>query len=134
LKFGGNEELLSFLLDEHISPVVATQIRAKESRIGVFPLLTWQEGAYLGLPDEVILQAAMVEQLTLVTYDQNTIPPILWDWGEREQTHGGVIFVDYQSIPPHNFGGFIQALIKLWREEGDRDWTNRLIYLKPKVQ
>ena len=125
--------MLSFLLDEHISPVVAKQITAKEPRIQVFPLLTWQEGAYLGLSDEVILQAATADQLTLVTYDQNTIPPVLWAWGESGQTHGGVIFVDYQSIPPQDFGGLIQALIKLWSDEGDGDWTNRLVYLKRSV-
>jgi hypothetical protein len=122
--------MLPFLLDEHISPVVARQIRAKEPKIEVLPLLTWREGLYLGFPDEVILKAARAEQLTLVTYDQNTIPPILWSWGESGETHGGVIFVDYQSIPPQDFGGLIQALLKLWRQEGEQNWTNRLIYLK----
>lgn len=122
--------MLSFLLDEHISPVVAQQIKAKEPRIDVFPLLTWQGGAYLGVPDEVILQAATANQLTLVTYDQNTIPPILCTWGERGEAHAGVIFVDYQSNPPQDFGGLIQALLGLWLQEGERDWKNRLMYLK----
>jgi len=125
--------MLSFLLDEHISPVVAQQIKAKEPKVDVFPLLTWQEGAYLGLPDEVILKAATADQLTLVTYDQTTIPPVLWAWGESGQARGGVIFVDYQSIPPQDFGGLIQALLGLWWQEGERDWTDRLIYLKRSV-
>ena len=47
--------MLSFLLDEHISPIVAKQIQQKQPELVIFPLHTWQEGRYLGLPDNVIL-------------------------------------------------------------------------------
>ncbi|MEB3308766.1 MAG: DUF5615 family PIN-like protein [Snowella sp.] len=73
--------MLSFLLDEHISPTIAEQIRDKRPEIIIFPLITWQEGRYLGLTDDRILQAATEAQLTLVTYDQNTIPPLLCECG-----------------------------------------------------
>lgn len=123
--------MLSFLLDEHISPTVAKQIKKKRPQIEIFPLMFWQEGKYLGLDDEIILKAATDSQLTLVTYDQNTIPPILMQWGEANLTHQGIIFIDYQSIKPREFGKLVNALIWLWDNQGDRDWRNRLIYLKP---
>ena len=122
--------MLSFLLDKHISPVIAEQIILKEPNIQVYPLLTWQQGAYFGLLDEIILQAATDAQLTLVTYDQNTIPPLLCAWGESDQSHHGVIFIDYQTIPPSDFGGLVRSLVTLWQREHHNDWVNRLIYLK----
>lgn len=88
--------MLSFLLDEHISPKVAEQIQRKQPKISIFSLLNWQTGRYLGVEDEIILKAATEARLTLVTYDQNTIPLILVKWGEAQISHSGVIFVDYQ--------------------------------------
>ena len=125
--------MLSFLLDEHISPTIAEQINRKRPEIIIFPLITWQAGRYLGLTDNIVLQAATDAQLTLVTYDQNTIPPLLCEWGDSQKSHGGVIFIDYQSIPPSNFGLLMRSLLALWDVQGKQDWTNRLIYLKPKI-
>jgi hypothetical protein len=125
--------MLSFLLDEHISPTVAEQISHKRPEIPIFPLITWQEGRYLGDSDEIILKAATVARLTLVTYDQNTIPPLLCEWGEAQKSHSGVVFIDYQSITPSNFGLLIRSLLALWDLQGRADWTNRLVYLKPKI-
>ncbi|GBL11251.1 hypothetical protein MSj_02753 [Microcystis aeruginosa Sj] len=125
--------MLSFLLDEHISPTVAEQISYKRPEISIFPLITWQKGRYLGDSDEIVLKAAAEAGLTLVTYDQNSIPPLLWEWGEAWKSHSGVIFIDYESIPPSNFGLLIRSLLALWELQGKQDWTNRLVYLKPKV-
>ena len=47
--------MLSFLLDEHISPTVAEQISRQGSEILIFPLITWQKGRYLGDSDEIVL-------------------------------------------------------------------------------
>ena len=73
--------MLSFLLDEQISPEIAKQIAKKSPGIRIFSLHTWQNGYYLGFPDEIILQAAAVDNMTLVTYDQKTIPPLLVECG-----------------------------------------------------
>ncbi len=125
--------MLSFLLDEHISPTVAEQISRQRPEILIFPLITWQKGRYLGDANEIVLKAATKAQLTLVTYDQNTIPPLLCEWGEARKSHGGIIFVDYQSIRPNNFGLLIRSLLTLWDLQSKQDWTNRLVYLKPKT-
>ena len=73
--------MLSFLLDEQISPEIAKQIGKKRTDIPIFMIQTWHNGNYLGISDEIILNAAAAEKLTLITYDQKTIPPILSEWG-----------------------------------------------------
>lgn len=76
--------MLSFLLDEQISPEVAKQINRKYPEISIFSIHSWHNGNYLGVSDETILQAASVDRLTLITYDQKTIPPILVSWGSSK--------------------------------------------------
>ena len=77
--------MLSFLLDEHVSPDVAAIVRRSRPEIVVFALLDWQEGIWIGQSDEEILRAARAQPLTLVTYDQRTIPRILQRWAELEE-------------------------------------------------
>ena len=126
--------MLSFLLDEQISPKIARQINLQYSEIEIVSIHDWQDGIYLGIDDETILQAAATEFLTLVTYDQNTIPPVLVEWGEAAKSHTGVIFIDYRSFPPSNFGRLIKAIVWLWQAENTRDWKNRIVYLQlPKI-
>lgn len=123
--------MLSFLLDEQISPEIAKQINRKNPEITIFSIHSWQNGNYLGVPDEAILKAAEVEKLTLITYDQKTIPPILVEWGQANTNHAGVIFIDYRSISPNNFGGLIKAIIWLWKTQNNSNWQNRIVYLQP---
>src|SRR5579862_6951274 len=69
--------------------------------------------------------------LTLVTYDQRTIPPLLKIWTEEEErTHGGVVFVDEKTISPADIGGLIWALSRLARKTRKSDWTNRIYCLR----
>ena len=123
--------MLSFLLDEQISPEIAKQITQKHPEITIYALQNWQDGIYLGMSDETILQAAARDNLTLVTYDLKTIPSILVAWGEQKVEHSGVIFIDYRSISPSNFGGLVKALIWLWQTQNQRNWHNRIVYLQP---
>jgi len=123
--------MLSFLLDEQISPQIALQINKKREDIRIFSLQTWKKGDYLGVGDSIILQTAAAEKLTLVTYDQKTIPPILVEWGQLNINHSGVIFIDYRSIPPNNFGALIKAIIWLFDTQSQFNWENRIVYLQP---
>lgn len=43
----------------------------------------------------------------------------------------GVIFIDYRSIPPNNFGGLVRAIIWLWDTQSQEVWQNRIVYLQP---
>lgn len=125
--------MLSFLLDEQISPEIAKQISQKRSDISIFSIHTWQKGNYLGIADEIILKAAVSEELTLITYDQKTIPPILSKWGQANINHAGIIFIDYRSIPPNNFGRLVRAIIWLWDTQNRENWQNRIVSLQPET-
>ncbi len=123
--------MLSLLLDENISPIVATGVKKKRPEIAIISLFHWQEGKFLGHGDELILIDAYEANLTLVTYDLRTIPPLLVEWGKAAIPHAGVIFVDDQSIPSNNFGRIMRSLIWLWDNYSQDDWQNRLVFLQP---
>ena len=97
--------MLRLLLDEHLSPVIAQQVRSRNPRISILSLHAWEAGSYLQQGDDLLLRTAYTQQLTLVTYDQRTILPLLAAWGEAGIAHGGVIFVDTHTLLPNDFGG-----------------------------
>ncbi|MEM7794915.1 MAG: DUF5615 family PIN-like protein [Cyanobacteria bacterium P01_C01_bin.118] len=119
---------LSLLLDEHISPKVAEQLHQKCPDMTVHVLQTWEQGRYLQIADNLLINLASQYSLTLVTYDLKTIPVLLAELAE--QGHGGVIFVDQKTIPPNNFGLLIKSLIYLWEAEKEKNWRNRVIFLE----
>jgi hypothetical protein len=108
--------MLKLLLDEHISPAVARGLRKRHPSLVIHFLAEWEAGAYLGRDDATCMEHAAHAGLTLVTYDRRTIPPLLKSWSERGKDHGGVIFVDEQTIPPSDLGGLVRALDSLARE------------------
>ena len=122
--------MLSFLLDEHVSPEVALIVRRSRPEIRVFALLDWQEGIWIGEPDDEILRAASAQALTLVTYDQRTIPRLLQRWAELKETHAGIVFVDERTIAPNDLPELARSLILLWDEHRNLDWSNRLAFLR----
>ncbi len=124
---------MKLLLDEHIAPAVARGLSdvgaAGDANLVVAALREWQGGAYLEASDALILQAALVEGWTLVTYDLRTIPLLLREWGEQGIAHGGVILVDERAIAQNDIGGLIRALARLAATLGDARWQNRIVYL-----
>ena len=121
--------MLSFLLDENISTVVAVQLRAKRPDIPVISLSEWQGGMYLGVDEATWLAAAGDENLTLVTFDRKTVEPLLKQFGDTEQSHSGVVLIDERSIMQFDYGAQIRALISLWDARGAESWQNVVIYL-----
>lgn len=122
--------MLKLLLDEHISPDVAKGLHRHNRTLEVRYLVEWENGRFLGQDDPACLREAAVQELTLVTYDRRTIPPLLKTWAEEERTHGGVVFVDEKTISPADIGGMVWALTRLARETGNWDWTNRVYFLR----
>jgi hypothetical protein len=122
--------MLKLLLDEHISPQVPKGLRRRNRSLIVRYFAEWEGGTFLGQDDSTCMQAAAKQNLTLVTYDRRTIPPLLKAWAEANRNHGGVIFVDEKTISPADIGGLIQALTELLRETGKLDWTNRVCFLR----
>jgi len=121
--------MLQFLLDEHISPAVARGIVARCEAIRVLAFRHWRAGSFLGTQDRYFLPEAFKEGLTLVSYDQRTIRPLLKEWAEQGVDHAGVVFVDAKTIVPQDVGGLIEALYCLWQSEREANWTNRIVFL-----
>jgi len=121
--------MLKLLLDEQISPDVATGLRRRK-KANVLALVEWENGNYLGVSDDILLEAASAQSLTLVTYDRKTIPPLLKIWAESGHSHAGVVFIDDKTIPSSDFGGLIEALQKLSQEGSTWDWGNRVCFLR----
>ncbi len=122
--------MLRFLLDENISPDVADGLRAKNPAVEIITMPEWEQGRFMGEPDESILSAAVEQGLVLVTYDLATIPPLLKSMAEIGKPFPGVVFVDQKTIPSHDFGQIIRALLKLWTKAMEWDWNNRIYYLR----
>ena len=122
--------MLKLLLDEQISPEVAKGLRRLYPRISILWLAEWEQGRFMGLADDLILEQAANQRLTLVTYDRRTIPPLLKAWAEAGREHGGVIFIDEKTIPPSDFGGLIHSLGQLFKESAKWDWLNRVYFLR----
>src|SRR5438105_4820269 len=101
--------MLALLTDEHISHDVAEQVHLRRADIRIESVLRWRGGSLRQTADDLILAAAWEEGLTLVTYDQKTIPPILVELAMNEGHHSGVVFVDRNSISSDNIGGQVQA-------------------------
>ena len=122
--------MLHFLTDEQISPKVARELLKRVPGVKVTALKDWREGTFMGADDRLILEEASKESLTLVSYDQKTIRPVLKEWIEQETQHAGVVFVDEKSIRPNDFGGLVKALGALWKSEKTVAWNDRVVFLK----
>lgn len=122
--------MLKLLLDEHISPQVATGVQRRNRSVVIHSMVQWESGNFLGKEDSACLLEASKRRLTLVTYDRRTIPPLLKLWAEEERSHGGVIFVDEKTISPADIGGLVRSLITLVGEVGKMDWTNLVYFLR----
>ena len=122
--------MLTPLLDENMSGVIARQINARRPEIGIQTVFDWRGGTLLNQPDHLILRAATEDGLTLVTYDVHTIRPLVGEWAASGITHAGVIFVNRRTIPSNNFGLLIRAIERLWDREQHLTWTNRTRFLE----
>lgn len=118
---------MKLLLDEHISPVVAQQLRSHDLEAAA--LQEWQGGAFLEASDTDLLLAAAQAGWTLVTYDLRTIPPLLKIWGETGINHGGVVFIDHRTVTPNDYGPLCQAILQLVPSLGNASWMNRVVFL-----
>jgi len=122
--------MLKLLLDEHISPRVATGPHRRHCALVIRSMVDWENGRFLGQDDHTCLREAAAQKLTLVTYDRRTIPPLLKNWAEEGRTHGGVIFVDEKTISPADIGALVLGLAELVNVTRTWDWTNRIYFLR----
>jgi len=124
--------MLHILTDEQIGPNVAVAAKRRCREISVVSLFDWLDGHFVGASDEELLREAARQEMTLLSFDLKTIPPLLRAWGERGIDHGGVIFVDNKSFAQNDTGGISKALVDLWELQGKLDWKNRCFFLTPR--
>ena len=122
--------MLKLLLDEHISPDVVDGLRRRRRSLVIHCMAEWEKGSFLGVDDPVFLERAAAQGLTLLTYDRRTIPPLLKAWAQEGRRHGGVVFVDEKSVPPSDIGGLVRAMLSLFEETNNWDWTDRVCFLR----
>lgn len=122
--------MLSILTDAHISPQLAIQARTHRPAMHIESLRDWHNGAYRHSEDSVVLERADDEGLTLLTYDQSTIMPLIGRWAVIGRVHSGVLFIDERTIAQEDLGGQLRALLDFWDRERDRDWKNMIDYLR----
>jgi hypothetical protein len=122
--------VIKLLLDEHISPDVAKGLRRRNPKLVVWSMTEWEGGNFLGSEDATCLAEAASQALTLVTYDQRTISPLLKAWGEIGSRHAGVVFIDEKTISQANIGGLVRALQDLVGSTADWDWTDRVTFVR----
>lgn len=94
----------------------------------------WQDGIYRSQPDPIVLAAATEANLTLVTFDVSTIPPILQEWAESDRSHHGVVFIDERTIASNDFGAIARSLVRLHKMAGNEEWIDRITFIdKPSL-
>jgi hypothetical protein len=123
--------MLSLLLDENLSDEIARQVTAKRPDIPIFSILDWEQGRLRGVSDEEVLRAAAAAELTLVSYDVNTIPLLLVRLANEVFVHGGIVFVSNTTIRSNDYGSLVRALIALYDAEQEAEWKDRLFFLPP---
>ena len=102
--------MLRLLLDEHISSTVVLGLKRQLPLADVECILTWQGGAHLGSPDDVILNNALRDWRVVVTYDLATMPSTIQSIASGHGQHPGVLFIDTKTLRPNDIGGLVRAL------------------------
>jgi predicted nuclease of predicted toxin-antitoxin system len=97
-----------YLLDEHISPLVA-------KALGKFSVdaEAVAGSAMAGLDDRSIFRKAVETNRVLVTYNIKDMSPLLGDFIREGVAIPGVVFVDMRTLPTDDPVGLARALAKL---------------------
>jgi len=114
-----------FLLDEHINPSVAIQLRRKGC-----DAISLHEGHHLGLLDHEVLELAAAQCRSIVTYNVIDFEALAGQWFARNRSHSGIVLVHEKTIPQRTVGGLVRALASLAdRYPGPRALDDQVIYL-----
>jgi predicted nuclease of predicted toxin-antitoxin system len=85
-----------YLLDEHISPLVAARLRA----LGHEAVAVAERESLRGGSDDRILEAAAAEDRVLVTYDVQDFGSLGANMAAAGEPHPGIILVSSRRFPP----------------------------------
>ncbi len=117
------------LLDSHVPADVAGALRALRPRADVQHLSTWQEGAYIGAPDDVLLEACWQDGRALVSKDRATLPGWIALRVADGRQHAGILFYDLERFKAHQIGSLARALAAAL-DQTKGNLTNRWITIR----
>ena len=119
---------MRLLLDENVAATLAKRLRDRS--VDAMAIPEWRNGNYRGADDEELVPAAYLDRRVLVTFDCQTIPPLLKRIAEAGEHHGGVILVSSRSFRANDIGGLLHALLSLIAKRGNEDWEDRAVFLQ----
>jgi len=122
--------MLRLLLDEHLMPALAAQLRSAIPGAEIESLHFWRAGRLLHQSDHRILHEAHAAGWTLLTFDLATIPSLLAEKAEMGEDHSGVILVSTKSFAQNDHGGLVRAIASLWPVWVGLIWKNRTEFLR----
>lgn len=99
---------MHLLLDEHINPEVARQLRRKG-----YDVVSVEEVRMREASDEQLLSFATSEKRVLVTYNIRDFQLLISEWHQAGKHHSGIIFVNEKTVSQKTVGPLVQTLKKL---------------------
>jgi predicted nuclease of predicted toxin-antitoxin system len=102
---------VQLLLDEHINPAVARQLRRRGC-----DTVALLEVRMCGASDEQVLSYATSEKRAVVTYSITDFQLLLMEWHRQSRHHQGIVFIHEKSISQKHVGGLVKALQKLLKK------------------
>lgn len=87
---------MRFLLDEHISPLVASLLRER----GHDAVAVTERHGLRGLPDWTLLQVALEEDRALVTFDVGDFGRLAGRMARTVEAYPGIVLVAASAFPP----------------------------------
>lgn len=97
-------------LDSHGPVDVARALRALRPEVDVEHVSTWEEGAFVGAADNVLLEACWQDKRAIVSKDRATLPGWITLRVADGKQHAGVLFYDLERFKAHQIGALAKAL------------------------
>lgn len=120
---------MRFLLDEHVSPLVAARLRS----LGHDAVAVAERQGLLGAADEQLLQIALAEDRVLVTYDVRDFGMLGMRLARTAEPHPGMVLVTPRACSPgaNHVGRLTDALHALASADQGRPMGGRIVWLRP---
>lgn len=125
---------MRLLLDEHLEPAIAEQLRAR----GHDAIAVAAEPALRGMADAQLFEWATTQDRAIATYDAQGFVPLLTDRATIGEEASGLVLISSRAYPreDRSIGPLIRDLAKVLDENPARNALNgRAIWLGgPKVE
>ncbi len=119
--------VVSFLLDEHVSPAVANAIRSVEPTIQVLSVGIDADAPLKQCSDQSLLEFAEAGRWSLVTFDKTTMPLHATEHCAKGlRTWGVFVFPNGNRM---SAGRIAEELVMIWATSEAEEWIDRVDYL-----